>query len=108
MVSVLNICLKLHYYNVLDAPYPCASTVDKKSGFDAHAVYAGDNAVSSGRWSQFATIGVRTALSLLMSCYGLEPYNLPPISTNRPTGKLVSNAQNVFLPSTSTQSAFMS
>lgn len=54
------------------------------ASFDAHAVYAGDDAVSSGRWSQVATVGVRSALSALMSCYGLETCNPSPSITRPP------------------------
>ncbi|XP_044015147.1 cyclin-dependent kinase 12 isoform X2 [Aphidius gifuensis] len=49
--------------------------IGKKTSFDAHAVYAGDDAVSSGRWSQVATTGIRTALSALMSRYSVDTYN---------------------------------
>ncbi|KAJ8680042.1 hypothetical protein QAD02_015829 [Eretmocerus hayati] len=80
----------------------------QKSSFDAHAVYAGDDAVSSGRWSHLATVGVKSALSALMSRYGLEPHNPNLNTNNRPPGKLVSTLQNNFLPSTSSQSAFTS
>ncbi|KAG7196669.1 hypothetical protein KM043_016004 [Ampulex compressa] len=52
--------------------------------FDAHAVYAGDDAMSSGRWSQLATVGVRSALLALMSRYGLETYNPSPALTRPP------------------------
>lgn len=78
------------------------------ASFDAHAVYAGDDAVSSGRWSQLATVGVRSALSALMSCYGLETCNPSP-SITRPPGKLSTNLEhNLFHPSTSFQTAFSS
>ncbi|XP_014223310.1 cyclin-dependent kinase 12 isoform X4 [Trichogramma pretiosum] len=89
-------------------PPSMASNVGQKNSFDAHAVYAGDDAVSSGRWSQFATAGVRSALSALMSRYGLEQHTLP-ITTNKPTGKLITSLpNNAFLPSTSSQSVFTS
>lgn len=94
--------------NFSDIPFPATKTVPKGS-FDAHAVYAGDDAVSSGRWSNLATIGVKTALSALMSRYGLESYNPYPGSSNRPPGKLVASLpNNIFLPSTSSRSAFNS
>ncbi|XP_076653986.1 cyclin-dependent kinase 12 isoform X2 [Halictus rubicundus] len=80
----------------------------QSGNFDAHAVYAGDDAMSSGRWSQLATAGVRSALLALMSRYGLETYNPSPAIT-RPPGKPASNLmQNLFLPSTSSPSAFSS
>lgn len=84
--------------------------------FDAHAVYAGDDAVSShGRWSQLATAGVRNALSALISYHGLDNIYNPPTSTSA-IGRLPSNkppgqsnlAQNLFLPSTSSQQSTFS
>ena len=64
--------------------------------------------MSSGRWSQVATAGVRSALLALMSRYGLETCNPSPVIT-RPPGKPTSNlTQNLSLPSTSSQSAFSS
>lgn len=88
---------------------PLLDTNAAQSGnFDAHAVYAGDDAMSSGRWSQVATAGVRSALLALMSRYGLETCNPSPVIT-RPPGKPISNlTQNLSLPSTSSQSAFSS
>jgi len=81
--------------------------------FDAHAVYAGDDAVSShGRW---ATAGVRNALSALISYHGLDSTYNPTTSasaisrlpSNKPPGQ--SNlAQNLFLPSTSSQQSTFS
>lgn len=93
----------MYYYFIF------ADTNAVQSGnFDAHAVYAGDDAMSSGRWSQVATAGVRSALLALMSRYGLETCNPSPVIT-RPPGKPTSNlTQNLFLPSTSSQSAFSS
>lgn len=38
-------------------------------GFDAHAVYAGDNAVSAGSRSNLATDGVRSSLAALLQRY---------------------------------------
>lgn len=93
------------------------STSHVSGNFDAHAVYAGDDAVSShGRWSQVATSGVRNALSALISYYGLDnTYNpaAPASSISRqPAGKppaQLNLTQNIFLPSTSSQqSAFSS
>ncbi|XP_011297181.1 cyclin-dependent kinase 12 [Fopius arisanus] len=89
---------------VLNPPPPDASSV--KTIFDAHAVYAGDDAVScGGRWSQLATAGVKTALSALMSRYGLETYGTP---ITNPSGKsFAGTSQAIFpAPSSSTQSAF--
>lgn len=84
------------------------TNTSQSGNFDAHAVYAGDDAMSSGRWSQLATAGVRSALLALMSRYGLETYNPSPAIT-RPPGKPASSlTQNLFLPSTSSQSAFSS
>jgi hypothetical protein len=40
-----------------------------ESGFDAHAVYAGDNAMSAGARSSLATEGVRNTLAALLSRY---------------------------------------
>ncbi|XP_054285526.1 cyclin-dependent kinase 12-like isoform X2 [Macrosteles quadrilineatus] len=40
-----------------------------ESGFDAHAVYAGDNAVSAGARSSLATEGVRNTLAALLNRY---------------------------------------
>ncbi|XP_012256402.2 cyclin-dependent kinase 12 [Athalia rosae] len=65
-------------------PLPTETNAGQKGGFDAHAVYAGDDAVSTVRWSQLATAGVRTALSALMSRYGLETYNPSPATTRPP------------------------
>ncbi|XP_011136639.1 cyclin-dependent kinase 12 isoform X2 [Harpegnathos saltator] len=89
------------------------SNASQQANFDAHAVYAGDDAVSSssgGRWSQVATVGIRNALSALMSCYGLDTYNPAVFAIGgRPPGKTVSSLpQNLFHPSTSSQSAFSS
>lgn len=93
------------------------STSHVSGNFDAHAVYAGDDAVSShGRWSQVATSGVRNALSALISYYGLDnTYNpAAPASAigRQPAGKppaQLNLTQNIFLPSTSSQqSAFSS
>ena len=89
--------------NFVDS-YFSATTSGQKGHFDAHAVYAGDDAVSTGRWSQLATAGVRSALSALMSRFGLDTYN-PPQANVRPPGKPVASLTNN-LPSTSTQSAF--
>lgn len=85
--------------------------------FDAHAVYAGDDAVSShGRWSQLATAGVRNALSALISYHGLDNVYNPTTSTsavgrlpmsNKPPGQ-PNPAQNIFLPSTSSQQSTFS
>ncbi|EZA62427.1 Cyclin-dependent kinase [Ooceraea biroi] len=102
---------------VLNPPILDTSVPHGPSNFDAHAVYAGDDAVSShGRWSQLATAGIRNALSALMSYYGLDsscnptgpasavgraPSSKPPVQPNL--------VQNLFLPSTSSQqSAFSS
>ncbi|XP_066589252.1 cyclin-dependent kinase 12 isoform X2 [Prorops nasuta] len=63
---------------------PPSLDISQQGSFDAHAVYAGDDAVSSGRWSQLATVGVRSALSALMSRYGLETYNPSPAITRPP------------------------
>ncbi|XP_015177135.1 PREDICTED: cyclin-dependent kinase 12 isoform X2 [Polistes dominula] len=89
-------------------PPPIDTKMISVGSFDAHAVYAGDDAVSSGRWSQLATVGVRSALSALMSCYGLETCNPSP-SITRPPGKTSANLKhNLFQPSTSSQTAFSS
>ncbi|XP_044583887.1 cyclin-dependent kinase 12 isoform X2 [Cotesia glomerata] len=63
------------------------------------AVYAGDDAVSLGRWSQIATAGIKTALSALMSRYGLDSCKSPQGNTNK-------SSQVFPPPSSSTQSAF--
>ncbi|XP_011632902.1 cyclin-dependent kinase 12 isoform X2 [Pogonomyrmex barbatus] len=100
---------------ILNPPLLDTSTPHMPGNFDAHAVYAGDDAVSShGRWSQLATAGVRNALSALISYHGLDnTYNpttasaigrLPP---NKPSGQ-TNLAQNLFLPSTSSQQTFSS
>ncbi|XP_020291519.1 cyclin-dependent kinase 12 isoform X3 [Pseudomyrmex gracilis] len=102
---------------VLHPPHSDTSTSHVSGNFDAHAVYAGDDAVSShGRWSQVATSGVRNALSALISYYGLDnTYNpAAPASAigRQPAGKppaQLNLTQNIFLPSTSSQqSAFSS
>lgn len=78
----------------------------QKGHFDAHAVYAGDDAVSCGRWSQLATAGVRSALIALMSRYGLDTSDPSPTS-NRASGKsLATLPYNISLPSTSSYSLF--
>ncbi|XP_015586125.1 cyclin-dependent kinase 12 isoform X2 [Cephus cinctus] len=69
---------------VLNPPSAESTSIRQKGSFDAHAVYAGDDAVSTGRWSQLATTGVRTALSALMSRYGLETHDPSPAMTTRP------------------------
>ncbi|XP_029663193.1 cyclin-dependent kinase 12 isoform X2 [Formica exsecta] len=58
---------------ILNPPLLDTNAPHGPGNFDAHAVYAGDDAVSShGRWSQLATAGVRNALSALISYYGLD------------------------------------
>ncbi|XP_023288505.1 cyclin-dependent kinase 12 isoform X3 [Orussus abietinus] len=57
-----------------------------EGSFDAHAEYAGDDAVPVGRCSHLATAGVRNALSALMLRYGLDTYDPSPAIT-RPPGK---------------------
>ncbi|XP_063972966.1 cyclin-dependent kinase 12 isoform X2 [Diachasmimorpha longicaudata] len=86
---------------------PQSEPLSGKTTFDAHAVYAGDDAVScGGRWSQLATAGIKTALSALMSRYGLETYSTPII--NQQTGKSFAGTSQAIFPaaSSSTQSAF--
>ncbi|XP_008543550.1 cyclin-dependent kinase 12 isoform X1 [Microplitis demolitor] len=81
---------------------------NQKGNFDAHAVYAGDDAVSLGRWSQLATAGIKTALSALMSRYAMDNYK-SPVTSIQHSGKLTgaSQSQAIFPPpSSSTQSAF--
>ncbi|KAK0179197.1 hypothetical protein PV327_008011 [Microctonus hyperodae] len=91
---------------VLNPSHSDLITVQQGS-FDAHAVYAGDDAVSSGRWSQLATAGIRTAFSALMSRYGLDTYNPSPAITQPPGKSLTGQSQAIFPPpSSSTQSAF--
>ena len=84
------------------------SAADKKGSFDAHAVYAGDDAVSAGRWSNLATIGIRNALSALMSRYGLETYNPSPTVAQAPGNSLIAKSPQRlhFLSSASTSAAF--
>ncbi|EGI60357.1 Cell division cycle 2-like protein kinase [Acromyrmex echinatior] len=88
---------------------PLLDTPHMPGNFDAHAVYAGDDAVSSHwRWSQLATAGVRSALSALISYHGLDNVYNPTTSasigrlSNKPPGQ-PNPAQNLFLPSTSSQ-----
>ncbi|KMQ97876.1 retinoblastoma-binding protein 8 [Lasius niger] len=67
----------LHFLADTNAPHG-------QGNFDAHAVYAGDDAVSShGRWSQLATAGVRNALSALISYYGLDNVYNPAAAISR-------------------------
>lgn len=74
--------------------------------FDAHAVYAGDDAVSFGRWSQLATLGIRNALTALLARYGSDSCN-PSTALSRPPGKSsTSLSQNLFPPSTSTKHTY--
>lgn len=76
--------------------------IGKKTSFDAHAVYAGDDAVSSGRWSQVATTGIRTALSALMSRYSVDTYNPQNNIVTQSQGKsFAGTSQAIFPPSTS-------
>ena len=42
-----------------------------ESGFDAHAVYAGDNAVSASGRVNLATDGVRSTLAALLNRFNL-------------------------------------
>ncbi|XP_029033045.2 cyclin-dependent kinase 12 isoform X2 [Osmia bicornis bicornis] len=65
-------------------PSSLDTNATQSGNFDAHAVYAGDDAMSSGRWSQVATAGVRSALLALMSRYGLETCNPSPVITRPP------------------------
>ncbi|XP_015512702.2 cyclin-dependent kinase 12 isoform X1 [Neodiprion lecontei] len=87
-------------------PLPTETSVGQKSGFDAHAVYAGDDAVSTVRWSQLATAGVRSALSALMSRYGLETYNPSPATTRPPGKAIMGPLQTLNHPSTSAQTTY--
>lgn len=105
-ISLALLLQILHFLADTNAPHG-------QGNFDAHAVYAGDDAVSShGRWSQLATAGVRNALSALISYYGLDNVYNPAAAISRlPPGKppvQPNLAQNIFLPSTSQQSAFSS
>lgn len=76
--------------------------IGKKTSFDAHAVYAGDDAVSSGRWSQVATTGIRTALSALMSRYSVDTYNPQNnIITQSQNKSFAGTSQAIFPPSSS-------
>lgn len=101
---------------ILNPPLLDTNTPHMPSNFDAHAVYAGDDAVSShGRWSQLATVGVRNALSALISYHSLDNIYNPATSASA-IGRLPSNklpgqpnlAQNLFLPSTSSQQSTFS
>ncbi|XP_012233397.1 cyclin-dependent kinase 12 isoform X2 [Linepithema humile] len=107
------------HFPILNPPLLDAGAPHGPGNFDAHAVYAGDDAVSShGRWSQLATAGVRSALSALMSYYGLPDNNpaipasaigRPPPPPGKPPAQPNLAPPNLFLPSTSSQqSAFSS
>lgn len=100
---------------ILNPPLLDTNAPHMSGNFDAHAVYAGDDAVSShGRWSQLATAGVRNALLALISYHGLD--NTYPATSASAIGRLPSSkplgqpnlAQNLFLPSTSSQQSTFS
>lgn len=66
---------------VVDVTASGDSWSGEEGGFDAHAVYAGDNAMSASSRSSLATEGVRTTLAAL-----LNRYNYPAAAQSLHTG----------------------